>query len=188
MVKLRSGKEIVDVLQKEIQNPQQNPQQQNPFKDDYITSYNNRTKFLLVHKDNLIFNQKWVYLEGLVINRDHGTIGRFNEYFLDANSPIKAAEWNGKYWIIDGHHRVHRGLMLGYKHFLVECNDMYRPCSFERSTSIKIFEKRYPDLLINDINNFVEVPRFFSDEQEILVHKFTEIYPDINIVRYISKI
>lgn len=178
-MELRSGKKLIN---KTINEPKPLI---SPIRK-YLTSYNNRTNFLLVHKNNFVMNQKWIHIEGLKINTANlQNVGnRFSEYFLETNSPIKAAEWNGKYWIIDGHHRFLRGLIMNYNYFLIECNDMYHPCNLEETSSLNVFDKRYPDVIINNESNITQINQFSEDLEEIL-SKFTEIFPNIPINKYI---
>lgn len=79
------------------------------------------TKFKLVHKDDFIITQDWVYLDGLKDKKEHLNVNnQFNEYYLEGE-PIKTLEdINNKYWLVDGHHRYFRGILNGYEYFLVE--------------------------------------------------------------------
>ena len=121
------------------------------IREKYLTKYINYTRFELLHYSNIIPNQKWVCLDGLEIRTQQQNVGdRFNEYFLDTNSPLKIIEYDGKSWLIDGHHRFYRGLIQGYNYFLVERSHVYRPCNLQRSTKVQVFNKRPLDTEIEN--------------------------------------
>jgi len=167
MVKTRSGKDT-------------NTQSQtSPFKD-YLTTYINSTKFQIIHTNNVVMVQRWMYLNGLKYTPKDSTPGnRFNEYFLDTNSPIKVVERESKYWIIDGHHRYVRGLLMGYKYFLVEVSNVYNPCETTEVNEISFTETR-PS---NEHTNRIEVSSFNMENEEIL-KKVKLLFPHIKIKRH----
>ncbi len=119
---------------------------------EFLKKYYNSAKFILVHKTNLLLFQDWISLDSLELKTDLDTKCNpntmFDEYYL-SEEPIKVQEQNGKYCVIDGHHRIYRGLFLGYNYFLTENSVFYKPCTEntlnQDSHIFKVYRQRPQD-------------------------------------------
>jgi hypothetical protein len=127
--------------------------------------YINGVKFMLVYYKNFVLSQSMVYLEELKktdISKNSKSNSQYEEYYLH-EKPIKVSEYNGQYWIVDGYHRFYKGLLLGYKYFLVENYFGWNPSSFENIQEFNIYEKRPEDNV-----KFIEVDKFSNDDENII--------------------
>lgn len=164
--------------------------------------YINSVKFSLVHINNLIPVQSWISLDALkekeklkvfpdMYKKNPGT--QFNEYFLEI-TPIKVSEIEGKYYIIDGHHRFYRGLLNNYKYFLVEhIGSLYKPCNNQMPLTIDVFLTRPENDY--DLKNYRKVKKFcsnYKEEEELLkdlIKKLSKTTPySIFFNRYVSRL
>jgi hypothetical protein len=172
--------------QKTTESPTESPTETS---DRHMLIYNNTTKFLLVHYTNIIITQNWVCVKGLKIRPSEKkahekSMTQFCEYFL-SESPIKAVEKDGFYWIVDGHHRFYRGRMLGHKYFLIENNHLYRPCNgFNRTTQIDILKNGRPESN-EPCGPRGPVDKFSKDHEKIISQFMNIIDPDISIQRFV---
>ncbi len=155
----------------------------NDFQKNYMFKYTNVTSFHLVYYKNMISCQNWVYLLGLENKKNYGNSNtQFNEYFLD-EGPIKVVYSEGKYWIVDGHHRYFRGIMNGYKYFLVEQNNFYRPPCDDIPKQIDVFITRPKNDY--DVKDYIKVPKYngiyfslFNDFKNV----YNIVFPDNKVV------
>ena len=81
---------------------------------DYMISYVNSTRFQVIFYKKLFITQRWINMSQLYTKKTDKVPNKvpniqFNEYFLE-DRPILASEFEGSYWIVDGHHRYYRGL------------------------------------------------------------------------------
>lgn len=153
---------------------------------DFLKKYYNSVKFILVHKSNIIPCQDWISLDSLkpiseIDKKTNEANTMFHEYYLN-EGPIKVQERNGKYWIIDGHHRYYRGINTGYNYFLVENSMFYNPCSDNDNGNklYNVYKERY-----NETKYYKKVDLFDNQSEEIL-KKFEKIlgFPQVYFQRY----
>lgn len=154
----------------------------NDFHKNYMFKYTNVTSFHLVYYKNIISCQNWVYLLGLENNKNYNNVNtQFNEYFLE-DGPIKVVHSEGKYWVIDGHHRYFRGLINGYQYFLVEQNNFYRPPCENIPKKIDVFITRPKNDY--ELKDYIKVDKYIGIYSKLFIdfkNVYKIVFPDNDV-------
>ncbi len=149
---------------------------------NHLKTWINSTKFLIVHRKNLVPTQNWISIDGLrnITSKESPNM-RFNEYFL-SGEPIKVEENNGLYYIIDGHHRYYRGLVNGYNYFLTENNNMYNPVGTKFITNFDVYKSRKMET-----KTYIPIDEYTTDDEEEYLTKLINCMKNIYNVNIILK-
>jgi len=121
--------------------------------------------FRIVHHSSLVPTRETVSLEKLRNN-----VNECNFYYNEKKI-IKTNYYNGKFFILNGHHSFYRGRLCGCDYFLIENKSEQN--NLNSVQTLKVYEST-PELF--DLKYSIKVPSF-SRSREDLLKKFIEKVP-----------